>query len=280
MTSSRRVVVTGRTGQLAQAVVRHAPRGAHITTIGRPELDLTDWKAIRDAMVSLRPDVVIHAAAATNVDACETDPVYAFAVNAGITRNVARAAAHAGAVLVYVSTNYVFDGIKPEPYHEWDAPAPISVYGASKLAGEHEAQAASDRCFIARTAWLYSASGNNFVQTMQRLMGERPDLNVVADQFGNPTYASDLAVALYTLVDHAPFGTYHLVNSGLTTWFDWAVAIRDRIGAECRIHPIPGSEYKRAANPPVNGGMVSLASVAAEITLPDWSDALARCLST
>jgi dTDP-4-dehydrorhamnose reductase len=275
----KRIAVTGTTGQLGHALIQHAAANTHFIALSRPSVDITDWHSVRDAVMASRPDVVIHAAAATNVDECEGDPDMAFRINALGTRHVARAAALAGADLVYVSTNYVFDGAKTTAYHEWDTPAPISAYGASKLAGEWEARAATDRCYVARTAWLYSDTGRNFVHTMRRLMGERAELQVVSDQHGNPTYATDLANAVMELIDRAPFGTYHLVNEGIVSWFDWACEIREAIGAHCEIIAISGSEYTRAATPPKNGGLVSLSTDSLGIALAHWRDALRRSLA-
>lgn len=279
MARQRRIAITGATGQLGQALLASNSPAAEFIAISRPSVDITEWTSVRNAVVSAHPDVVIHAAAATDVDGCERYPETAYLVNALGTRNVARAAAVAGADLVYVSTNYVFDGTKDSPYHEWDIPLSINVYGASKLAGEAEALNATNRCFVARTAMLYSLNGNNFVLTMRRLMEQRDELRVVADQYGNPTCAADLASSILAMLDSAPFGIYHLANEGVVSWHEWATEIRAITGATCDIVPIPGSEFERAAQPPVNGGMRSLSAASLGIALPDWRDALRRCLA-
>jgi len=273
------VAVTGSTGQFGEAVVRLWADRWDVVPLGGQSFDLTSWAAVRDGIAALQPDLVVHAAAATDVDRCESEPDWAYGINALGTRHVARAAAAVDARLVYVSTNYVFDGTRSEPYHEFNAPRPISVYGASKLAGEAEARAAGD-CYIMRTAWLYGRTGRNFVATMRRLMRERDVLTVVADQRGNPTFVDDLALAIERVVTRGPSGTYHTVNSGIASWHDWALEIAGITGATTEVRPIPGSEYRRAATPPANGALGSLALPALGIELPGWRDALRRCLST
>jgi len=276
----RRISVTGANGQLGQALRHLFEKTATVDALARPAFDLTDWRSTRDRIVAFRPDLLIHTGAATDVDACELDPTGAFSVNALGTRHVAAAAAMCGAELVYVSTNYVFDGTKESPYHEFDPVNPISVYGASKLAGERDALNASNRCHVVRTAWLYSEVGRNYALTMRRLMQERDSLTVVADQRGNPTYAGDLAQAIRDIVELAPYGIHHVVNSGNASWFEWAGEIAHITGAATKISPIPASEWQRPARAPANGVLTSLSLPAAGIALPDWRDALRRCLAT
>lgn len=273
-----RVAVTGSTGQLGEAITRLWSDRWEVVPLGGSSFDLTSWASVRDGIAAASPRIVVHAAAATDVDRCETDPDWAFAVNALGTRHVAQATAAAGARLVYVSTNYVFDGEKSDAYHEFDGTGPISIYGASKLAGEAEAREAGDSVVV-RTAWLYGRAGRNFVATMRRLMAERDSLAVVADQFGNPTYVDDLAVAVERIVALGPAGTYHAVNAGHASWHDWAVEIAHLNDATTEIKPIPGAEYRRAATPPANGVLTSLALPSLGIELPQWQDALRRCLS-
>lgn len=271
--------MTGSTGQLGEAIARLWQDRWDVVPMGGQSFDLTTWGSVRNGIAGIQPDLVIHAAAATDVDRCEADPGWAYRVNALGTRHVARAAAATGATLVYVSTNYVFDGAKTDPYHEFDATGPISIYGASKLAGELEARSAGD-CYVVRTAWLYGRIGRNFVATMRRLMDERDVLTVVDDQCGNPTFVDDLALAIEAVVRHGPTGTYHAVNTGIASWHDWAVEISRLTGARTDVRPIPGAEFRRAATPPTNGAMTSLALPALGIELPDWRDALRRRLET
>lgn len=272
-------MVTGRQGQLARALTGAAPPDWDVRWLARPDIDLLDWRAVRDAVATFQPSLIIHAAAHTDVDGCEREPETAWQVNSLATRHVAQAAARVDSELVYVSTNYVFDGTKREPYHEFDAPAPISVYGASKLAGEREAIAATTRVWVARTAMLYAREGRNFVNTMLRLMTERERLTVVEDQVGNPTLAGDLADAIVEIVDQAPYGVHHVVNTGVASWYEWAVEIARLRELTTRIDPVLASAYPRLATPPANGALRSLALPALGITLPDWRDALARSLS-
>jgi dTDP-4-dehydrorhamnose reductase len=278
MASRRRVAITGTTGQVGGALLALQNSEWEILSLNRSDLDMLDWAAVRETIGAFAPDLVIHAAAVTDVDGCEHDPALAYAGNALVTRHIARAARAVNAELVYISTNFVFDGLKPTPYHEFDEPNPLSVYGASKLAGEREAMAASSRCFVVRTAMVFAPTGRNFVVTMRRLIRERDIVTVVFDQSGNPTYAPDLAVAIVALVERAPHGVYHVTNSGVASWHEWATEIARIEGAASVVMPIPGSEYVRAATPPANGAMESLSLPALEIVLPDWRDALRRCL--
>jgi dTDP-4-dehydrorhamnose reductase len=279
LTTRRRVAITGASGKLGRALTTCCGDRWDIDAWHSAHVDLRDWRAVRDRLARFAPDLVVHAGAATDVDRCEREPHWAYAVNALGTQYVARAAELVQAELAYVSTNYVFDGGQAAPYHEFDAPRPISVYGASKLAGEREACAATSRCFVVRTAWLYAEDGRNFVNTMRRLMATQPSLRVVADQVGNPTYATDLAETIIQLVERGPYGTYHAVNAGVTSWHGWAVELARLDGhSSDTIEPIPASDYQRAAAPPPNGALVSLALPGLGIELPDWRDALRRCL--
>ncbi|MEX1158715.1 MAG: dTDP-4-dehydrorhamnose reductase [Thermomicrobiales bacterium] len=279
MSARPRVVITGTSGQLGRALVAAQSDDWEILTVNRSDTDLLCWTQVKERLAAFMPHLVIHSAAATDVDGCERDPAMAHLGNALATRHVARAAAAVDARLVYISTNFVFDGSKPHPYHEFDQPAPISVYGASKLAGELEARAATSRCFVIRTAMVFAPQGRNFVLTMRGLMAERDRLTVVDDQFGNPTFAPDLARAIVSLVGRAPFGTYHVTNAGSASWFEWAREIASISGATTRIEPIPASAYPRSATPPANGVLTSLALPQLEVVLPDWREALRRCLS-
>jgi len=274
-----KVAITGSTGQLGESMLRLWGERWDVIPLGGQSLDLTSWSAVRNAIAQVQPRIVVHAGAATNVDRCETEPDWAFQINALGTRNVAQAAASVGARLVAVSTNYVFEGTKDAPYHEFDATGPISVYGASKLAGEREALAVTDSVVV-RTAWLYGRTGRNFVATMRRLMSERDTLTVVDDQFGNPTFTDDLATAIEAIMVNAPSGIYHAVNCGTASWFDWAKEIAELTSATTDVRAIPGSEYRREATPPTNGALTSLALPTLGIALPDWRDALRRCIST
>lgn len=274
-----RVVVTGSAGQLGRALRDVSANRWSITGLDLPEVDICSWSTVSERIFAAQPELVIHTAAATDVDRCEREPDWAFAVNALGTRNVARAAAAVGAQLIYISTNYVFEGLQENPYHEFDRPNPISFYGASKLAGELEATTATVNCWVVRTAMLYAREGRNFVNTMLRLMAERDQLTVVSDQTGNPTYASDLATAIVEMVERAPPGIYHAVNDGVASWYEWASEIARMRGIQVDVLPIPARDYVRDAAPPANGALLSLALPIYGISLPDWRDALARALA-
>lgn len=276
--SQQRVLITGASGQLGQALQLLDRSDWEIEPLSSADLDVRDWPAVRAQFEALSPELVIHTAAATNVDRCEREPEWAFAVNALGTRNVAQASALVNAIVVYVSTNYVFDGRQPRPYHEFDRPNPISVYGASKLAGEAETLHATPRSYIIRTASVFSERGHNFVRTMRGLMERLDRITVVNDQFSNPTYAADLALAIARITEGAPFGIYHATNEGMASWHDWAIEIAKHTGSSTEVAPIPADEFQRDAEPPANGSMVSLVLPALGITLPTWRDGLKRCL--
>ncbi|MGB9301319.1 MAG: dTDP-4-dehydrorhamnose reductase, partial [Anaerolineae bacterium] len=207
-----RIVITGALGQLGRSL-QEVLQGHELLLLDLPEHDVTD-PGIISAIGSYQPDVVIHAAAMTDVDGCELDPDSAYRINALGTRNVADACQTCHAALLYVSTDYVFDGTKGEPYLEFDDPNPLSVYGRSKLAGEVLVRDLLTRYYIVRTAWLYGPGGRNFVTKILGLAAHREDLSVVTTEVGSPTYAPDLAEAIARLIEHPLYGTYHLVNEG------------------------------------------------------------------
>ena len=273
-----RVLISGGTGQLGSALLRTA-RAVDCFAPDRQQLNLTDFDALWAQVKLFKPDLIFHAAAMTDVDGCEREPDVAWRVNALSTQHLAAIANEIGARLVYISTNFVFDGEADEPYHEFAPTGPISVYGASKLAGEVAVRALCPRHFVVRTAMVFDESGKNFVNTMLRLASSRSSLTVVSDQFGNPTYARDLAEAIWTLVEQPSYGTFHLTNAGAVSWFAWAVEIFRLAGVEMSVEPIPASAYQRAARPPRNGALANLAAASRGIALPAWQDALARCIS-
>jgi dTDP-4-dehydrorhamnose reductase len=274
-----KVLLTGGAGQLGREVARAFAGAGEVTALDRSRLDVTCLGTVRQAFLALRPDVVVHLAALTDVDRCEAEPELAFRVNALGSRHVALAAAAVGARLVHVSTDYVFSGEKGAPYHEFDAPDPIQVYGASKLAGEREVGAHHPRAFVVRTAWLYGHdAGRNFVAAVRRSAAGRKALAVVADQWGSPTYARDLALALPGLVASEAYGTYHLAGGGETSRAEWARRIVGRFCPEVGVVEVPTArpEPGRAARPR-RSSLVSLALAAAGLPeLPPWEDAFER----
>jgi dTDP-4-dehydrorhamnose reductase len=219
------------------------------------ELDITDRTATVDLIKALRPDLVIHAAAYTDVDKCEEDKRGAFAVNAEGTRNVALGCREADALLFYISTDFVFDGNKGAPYRESDAPHPLSVYGASKLQGEMFVRETVERFSVIRSSWLFGKQGKNFIDTILEKASKVPELKVVSDQVGAPTYTVDLATALVILAerttDMAQRDIYHITNSGSVSWFSYAEEILARAGnTEVRLIPITSAELDRPAKRP------------------------------
>jgi dTDP-4-dehydrorhamnose reductase len=269
-----RVLLTGASGQLGHDLIDVF--ADHEVIAGR--IELTDRDQVVGAITTVAPDVVVHAGAWTAVDACESDPDKAFAVNALGTRHVADGARLCGAHAVYVSTDYVFDGTKATPYNEWDATNPQSVYGRSKLAGEREITAGLAGATIVRTSWVCGLHGNNFIRTMLRLAGERDTWGVVADQRGCPTFTADLAVAVRRLaVDRRP-GLFHVSNQGETTWYDLAREVLTLAGADPdRINSITTAEYAAPAPRPANSVLDNAALRLSGLPLlPDYHDTLER----
>jgi dTDP-4-dehydrorhamnose reductase len=292
-----RVLVTGAGGQLGRDLVdalsgRVPTGGLHddpstgrlgtrsrcdVIGADHARLDITERAAVLDVCDAVRPDVVVHGAAWTAVDACEGDPDRAFAVNALGTRNIAEGARRVGAHVVYVSTDYVFDGTAPGPYREWDVPNPTSVYGRSKLAGEHELDPGSA---VVRISWVCGAHGANMVRTVLRLAEGTAPLRFVDDQRGSPTFTADLAGVLAWLATDRRPGTFHVTNSGTTTWHGFAQAVLEAAGHDpSRVEPIATAELDpprpapRPANSVLDNAVLRLSGMPA---LPEWRDALTR----
>lgn len=256
MSAALRVLVTGQRGQLGRALRDRLPVGVEWL---QPEmrLEITDHSAVTAAVAALRPQVIINAAAYTAVDRAEGDIDGARRVNADGARLLAAAARDAGARMVQVSTDFVFDGCKGAPYLPGDAAAPASVYGLTKLEGEHGVQELlGDDALIVRTAWVYYPGGNNFVRTMLRLLRERPEVRVVADQIGTPTHAGGLAEAIWLLLAGGARGIHHWTDAGVASWYDFAQAIGE-LGRQCqpdvpwaRLVPIRTEDYPTPARRP------------------------------
>jgi dTDP-4-dehydrorhamnose reductase len=251
------------------------------------EIDVTHEARVRALARSERPRWILNCAAYTAVDRAESEEARAFAVNARGAEHVAGAAQAVGARLVHVSTDYVFDGCREAPYGEEAPTGPLSAYGRSKAAGERRVRAACRSHFIVRTAWLHGPRGSNFVGTMLRLMRERPELRVVDDQRGSPTYARDLAEALLALVqqDAADFGTYHYTNEGACTWHAFAREIQAQaleaglLARAVPIHPTPSADYPSPAPRPRNSVLATgRIRSALGLAIPTWQDGVARHL--
>lgn len=274
-----RVLITGAAGQVGTELVAafEAPGHHEVIACDRSALDVADRDSVLAAITSTRPDAVVHPAAWTAVDACEGDPDRAFLVNALGTRHVAEAARRVGAHVTYVSTDYVFDGTKADPYVEWDPTGPRSVYGASKLAGERELDPGST---IVRTSWVCGFHGPNMVKTILRLAGEHDTLSFVDDQRGHPTFADDLAGMLRRLVVDRRPGLFHVTNQGAVSWYEFAREVLAAAGLDPeRVHPVATADLQpprpapRPANSVLDNAALRLSGVA---LLDDFRVPLAR----
>lgn len=246
-----KLLVTGAGGMLGQEVVAAARRAGHgVVALARGDLDVSQTEVVRRRFEAERPDAVINCAAYTNVDGAEGDRATAFVLNREAPAGVAAAAAEVDAAVLHVSSDYVFDGRKGEPYVESDATAPLSVYGESKLAGEAPTAAANPRHFVVRSAWLFGRGGRNFVETMLGLARERDEVRVVDDQVGSPTFCVDLAEALLRLVATGDYGLHHVAGGGACSWAELAAETFRQAEVDCRVTPITTAEMARPAPRP------------------------------
>jgi dTDP-4-dehydrorhamnose reductase len=273
-----RVLVTGAGGMLGRDVVLAATNAGHqVSAQQRTELDVTDAEAVSARIERERPDVVLNCAAWTDVDGAEDSEADAMAVNGSGAGNVAFAAAAAGAKVVYVSTDYVFDGEKGSPYVEVDEPGPISAYGRTKLAGEEATAAANKRHFVVRSSWLFGIGGPNFVETMLQLASDHGEVLVVRDQVGSPTYTWHLASGLVRLIEGSTYGIHHMAAEGACSWYDFAREIFDQAKVECKVMSGTTEMLSRPAPRP------HLSALATQrehpILLPSWRDGLAGYLA-
>lgn len=284
-----KLLITGARGQLGFELRRYAwPADYQIAARDRVALDISNRDAVVAALADEQPDIVINTAAYTAVDRAESEQDAAWAGNCTGPANLAAACRAASVSLIHISTDYVFDGSKPGPYHEDDPVRPLGVYGRSKEAGEREIRAALAQHVIVRTAWVYSAHGHNFVRTMLRLAGERPLLRVVADQIGSPTSAGDLAAALAAIVErivagNPSWGTYHFAGAGTVTWHGFAEAIFESAapwrGAAPTVEAIATAEYPTPAARPKNSVLdCSRIGEAFGIAPRPWREALAEVI--
>jgi dTDP-4-dehydrorhamnose reductase len=282
------IVVIGKTGQVARALKRRAEAtGVALELLGREEFDLETPDT--DAIVTRAPRVIINAAAYTAVDQAEREPEQAFQINAAGPETAAAAAAQVGAAFIQISTDYVFSGDKPAPYVETDETGPTGVYGASKLEGEQRVRAANPRSVIVRTAWVFNAEGKNFVRTMLRLAKTRPEVAVVADQHGCPTFAGDLASALLSLAQALGEGRssaaiYHCAGAGETTWAGFAEAIFAEAGRQggpsATVAPILTSAYPTPAKRPANSRLDCTRLWSDHgVRMRPWTESLKECVS-
>ncbi len=277
------LALIGANGMLATAIKKVLPDGFELKCLDLPEFDITDPDQVL-ALAKSRPQVIINCAAMTHVDGCETNAELAMQVNGEGPGYLAEAAIASGAVLVHISTDFVFDGQKSTPYREEDLPRPVSVYGASKRLGEERILASGlHTYFILRTSWLYGAGGNNFVETILRLASERDELRIVADQLGTPTWTEDLAAAVFALLQTHDYGLYHYSNAGSCSWYEFACAIVAQGKAQGQplkvkeIVPIPTEAFPLPAKRPGYSVLSKDKIIAAAgVGIPQWSESLQR----
>jgi len=279
-----RILLTGGNGQVGWELERALPALGELIATDRATLDLADPDAIRRAVREAKPEVIVNAAAYTAVDQAESEPEQAMRINGIAPGVLAEEAKRLEALLVHYSTDYVFDGTKAEPYVEDDATNPINVYGASKLAGERAIQARGCRYLIFRTSWVYAARGRNFLLTILRAARERPELRVVNDQIGAPTWCRDLAQATAAAIpkgiaDASTQGVYHANGSGAVSWFGFATEILRLAGSATPIRAVASSEYPTAAARPANSRLdCGKLACTFGIAMPDWRRSVAECM--
>ena len=291
MAKKLNVLVTGANGQLGREIRRRVRRDgprylfSDVSRLPGEEtlyLDITDLDAVRLVSESEQVDVIVNCAAYTDVEKAESDTAMADLLNHRAAANLALVAKERGAVLIHISTDYVFHGNRSEPYPEDWPTEPLGVYGATKLLGEKAVTESGCRYLIFRTAWLYSPYGKNFVKTMIRLTGERDTLSVVSDQIGTPTYAADLAGLITDLIAarrFEPVGVYHYTDEGVCSWYDFACAIRDLAGNRCDIRPCWSSEYPtKAARPSYSVLDKGKVRRTFGIAIPHWYESLVNCM--
>ena len=280
-----KILITGSKGQLGSSLHRELEKDPEIEAVytDYDTLDITNRAAVTRFMTDNRFDIVINCAAYTAVDKAETDEILAAALNTGAVGNLAEAAVKTGARVIHISTDYVFSGQGFRPYEENDEPYPQGIYGRTKLEGEALLTSFCQNAMIIRTAWLYSEFGKNFVKTMLSLAETRPEINVVADQIGSPTYAGDLAKAIHRIIRHDKWtpGIYHFTDEGVASWYDFTKAIFEIAGKDTKVNPIPTSAYPTPAKRPLYS-VLSKAKIKSTygIEIPYWRDPLKKCMAS
>ena len=271
-----KVLVTGANGQLGYDVVKELQK-QNIECYGasRQDFDIIDFEATEKFITNYMPDVVIHCAAYTAVDKAEDEQDLCYLVNASATENIAQICKKINAKMLYISTDYVFDGTKDGFYEVDDKLNPINVYGKTKLFGEQAVQRILDKYFIVRISWVFGEHGNNFVKTMLRLGKERKEINIVADQYGSPTYTVDLAPLLIAMIQTDKYGIYHATNEGVCTWAEFAEEIFKIVGMDVKVNHITMAEYQTRAQRPINSRLSKeKLSLNGFFNLKLWSDSL------
>lgn len=273
-----KILITGSKGQLGNAL-QETLKNEDLHLIDLPEHDLTSLPATMSHFFQVKPEIVIHCAAKTQVDDCELKPGEAYWANVMATKHVVNACQAVDAILVYISTDYVFDGKGTRPYREYDPCNPSSVYGRTKWQGEEIVKMHLQRFYIARTAWLFGDVGQNIVKTVLKLAGEQKSLKFVNDQTGCPTYAADLASAIAKLIQTNAFGIYHITNEGQCTWFDFAKEILEAAGKTgITVEPISSNELNRPAPRPHFSVLAKEGLQSLGIKMPAYQEALERFL--
>ncbi|HYC27937.1 MAG TPA: dTDP-4-dehydrorhamnose reductase [Chitinophagaceae bacterium] len=283
--SNLKILITGANGQLGNEFRSLATRYHNDSFIflSRQELSIDDAGNVQQVLRQHNPDWVVNCAAYTAVDKAETEKEQAMAINAEGAGILASVCTELGAKFIHISTDYVFDGSSADPYNEDAATSPINTYGHTKLRGEQLVLQNNPDAIIIRTSWVYSYFGNNFVKTMMRLMKERESINVVSDQVGSPTYAADLASAIMHII-HSPnakkaSGIFHYSNEGRISWYEFAQAIKELIGSNCCVNPIPSSQYPTPARRPQYSLLdKSRIRGAFDLEIPDWRKSLEICI--
>jgi len=274
------ILVSGAAGQVGSDVILELEkRGIDYIGIDIQDLDITDGDAVQKYISAVRPKSVIHCAAYTAVDKAEDEPEMCMRINAGGTENLAKACLEIDAEMIYISTDYVFDGKGESPY-EIDAPrVPISTYSKSKAEGEIAVEKHLYKYYIVRVSWVFGKNGSNFVKTMLKLSQTKSELDVVGDQVGSPTYTKDLSVLLCDMTLSEKYGIYHATNEGYCSWAQFASEIMRQTGSLCKINPIPAEQYPTKATRPKNSRLSKTSLDKAGFTrLPTWQDALERYL--
>lgn len=276
-----KILVTGINGQLGHDVLREGiKRGMDMIGAGREQLDITNKEEVFQYVNRVKPEAIIHCAAYTAVDKAEDDRDNCWNVNVLGTKYIADAAKEVNAKLIYISTDYVFDGKGEQPFVETDEPNPVGYYGLTKYEGEKYVQDLLDESFIVRISWVFGINGNNFIKTMLRLAESRRELNVVADQYGSPTYTLDLSRLIIDMVQTEKYGIYHASNEGYCTWAEFAKKIFEKANRDTMVNTIMTEDYPTRAIRPKNSRLLKRKLVKEDFKpLPEWQDALTRYLN-
>ena len=276
-----KILVTGVKGQLGYDVVKALEsRGYQPVGVDREEMDLMNNNMIQNFIMNLKPEAIIHCAAYTAVDQAEDEVEICYQINAEAVKVMAECAKKLDIPMIYISTDYVFDGTKASEYVETDIPNPINVYGASKLKGEQYVQQLLEKFYIVRISWVFGINGNNFIKTMQRLGNEQDQLNIIHDQVGSPTYTAHLAPLLVDMIETDQYGIYHATNEEYCSWYEFADEIFKQSQLDVTLHPITTDQYKTKAKRPLNSQMSKQKlSDYGFHRLPTWQEALKNYLN-